>query len=131
MWLLIIESTLTSWTPVISSCRNLKGLKAANIAFKPQTLGWDCSGSGIICSYCSLRELGRPRMSITYILRRESARIIARLRIYNGKFFIGKNWNIVKGTRNRILEYLSNRIRLSVCWRETLSSSDTFPNNTK
>ena len=53
----MIEITLTSWTPVISSDRNLKRWKAAYIVEKPQTLGWDCSGSGVICSYCCLRKL--------------------------------------------------------------------------
>ena len=64
---------MTSWTPVISCCRNLKWWKAAYIANESQTFGSDCSGSGIICSNCCLRTLGRLKESAKYSLWRQFA----------------------------------------------------------
>ena len=43
-------------------------MKGALIAKKLQTLGWGCSGSGIICLYSRLENLyiPRPRASLKY-----------------------------------------------------------------
>ena len=59
------ESTLKPWTPVISSCGNLKRRKTEYNVKKPHTLGCDLRGAGIICLMCFFKKLYplRPRES--------------------------------------------------------------------
>ena len=52
------------------------------------------------------------------------------VRIYNGKSFIIKSWNIVRRKKPRY-QYLSSGIRLIIRWTEALSVLEFFSNNTK
>ena len=102
------ESTLTSWTPVICSCRNLKRWKAAYIVWKPHTLGWDCRATGIICLYCWwLRKLpftSKRVCKIQFISEFCNRDPMITLHIAGfcnkkSKSVILRNWNIVWGER--------------------------------
>ena len=101
---------------------------------KPQTLGCDCSVSGIIRSYCFLRKLYflRPRESARNNIWREFAIIIW----CSPCIFVGSVLIIAKVSLWRVgtysegkkprYRYLSSGIKLSICWRETLSLSGFF-----
>ena len=133
------ESTLTTWTPVNSSCRNLKRWKAAHIMSKPQTLEWDCSGPGVIGSFCFSRKLYflRPRESAKDNIWREFAIIVQySICILLGCLSLMAKVSLSKvGTESQGKEpryrYLSSGIGLSFCWRETLSILDVFSNKNK
>ena len=99
------KSTLTSRALVISFCRNVKSWKAAYIVQKPQTLGWDCSGSGIAvhfaawgnCDFHDQESLQNTKIDKVCNLYPMLSLHIAGLRIYNGKSVNVRSWNIVKG----------------------------------
>ena len=134
MYFPLNESTTTSGTPAIFSCRNLMTWRAANIVKKPQTLGRDCRSSDVIGLYCCLRKLfflTTERMCKKHYLTRVCRYYpmlilhIAGLRIYYGRSVNIQSWNIVRWERSRYW-YSSSGIRLINCWRETFSISYVF-----
>ena len=103
----------------------LERMNSCIYRIKPQTLGWDCSGCGIICFlYCSKKLLftSERTCKIHYLTRvcNQYPMLtlhIAGLPIYNGKSLNGKNWKLVTGKWMKVpilewrytIEYLLGR----------------------
>ena len=119
---------------------------------KPRTLGWDCSVSGIMCSYCCLRKLSfsRARDSAKHKILRQFAIIFqcspckmlgyvfiqCSTCILLGCVFIMAKVSLSRvGTQSEGKEpwyrYFRSWIRLTISWTETLSILDNFSDNTK